>query len=175
VTSPAPGWYPDPGGAAPLRWWNGQAWTTATSDGAAPVAPQQQQTTAPPPTPVTFAPAQPAAATEPAAPTSDEQPGMTVYGTPSPFGSTSTSSHRANDRPPRADTVWNQNQYAVWTFGIAAIYLIVVLVTGAGVLGILPAFTAYQSQQHGEPLAPVAVGIAAIGVIVGVLSLTNAL
>lgn len=25
--SQPPGWYPDPYGHAPLRWWDGQAWT----------------------------------------------------------------------------------------------------------------------------------------------------
>jgi hypothetical protein len=29
VTAPA-GWYPDPGGQASLRWWDGAAWTTNT-------------------------------------------------------------------------------------------------------------------------------------------------
>lgn len=27
---PPPGWYPDPWGTAPLRWWNGQQWTPRT-------------------------------------------------------------------------------------------------------------------------------------------------
>lgn len=26
-----PGWYPDPHGAAPLRWWDGAGWTPYTS------------------------------------------------------------------------------------------------------------------------------------------------
>lgn len=32
VTSgPPAGWYPDPQGAAPYRWWNGQDWTEHTT------------------------------------------------------------------------------------------------------------------------------------------------
>ncbi len=31
---PTPGWYPDPGGEAALRWWDGMRWTDATSDAA---------------------------------------------------------------------------------------------------------------------------------------------
>jgi hypothetical protein len=118
---------------------------------------------------VTFAPTDPAASAS-----SSEQPAMTAYGTPSPFGSSSAYSNVLNTQRAGNDTLWTQNQYAVWTFCIAGLYLIIVIATGAGFIGILPAFTAYQSNQRGEPLAPVAVGIAAIGVIVGVLSLTNA-
>lgn len=47
MTSPAPGWYPDPGGTAPLRWWNGEAWTTATSNGNATAAAQPAGPAAP--------------------------------------------------------------------------------------------------------------------------------
>ncbi len=31
MTSPAPGWYPDPGGSPQFRWWDGSAWSAHTS------------------------------------------------------------------------------------------------------------------------------------------------
>ncbi|MFN3215488.1 MAG: DUF2510 domain-containing protein [Acidimicrobiales bacterium] len=30
---PQSGWYPDPRGEAPLRWWTGEAWSDALHDG----------------------------------------------------------------------------------------------------------------------------------------------
>lgn len=64
--APVPGWYADPRGEAPLRWWNGRAWTeqTAASPGggafAPPVAPVDRASSAPaqaaPPPPVVVAP-----------------------------------------------------------------------------------------------------------------------
>ena len=35
LLSPAPGWYPDPAGAATYRWWDGDAWTEGTHAGPA--------------------------------------------------------------------------------------------------------------------------------------------
>lgn len=36
---PAPGWFPDPWGVAPLRWWDGTAWSWQTVDPLSPTVP----------------------------------------------------------------------------------------------------------------------------------------
>jgi hypothetical protein len=64
LLSPAPGWYPDPAGAATYRWWDGDAWTEGTHAGqteAAEPATAAPETFAPATAaPETFAPAAPA-------------------------------------------------------------------------------------------------------------------
>ncbi len=41
--APAPGWYADPTGQHPHRWWDGQQWTDHVSPGAEPAQPAQEQ------------------------------------------------------------------------------------------------------------------------------------
>ncbi len=47
MTSPTPGWYPDPAGADALRWWDGAQWTEHLQQQAAAPAPAQTAQTAP--------------------------------------------------------------------------------------------------------------------------------
>jgi hypothetical protein len=66
VSSPAPGWYPDPAQSGGTRWWDGQAWTEQVAAPPAPPAWGQQ-----PHGGQQWAPAgQPGGATAPAAPQS---------------------------------------------------------------------------------------------------------
>lgn len=174
MTSPAPGWYPDPGGTAPFRWWNGQAWTTATSDGAPP-APAQPSAPAAPTAPTTTAtPAGQFGAVDPNAAAAEDN--ATAYGTKSPFDASGASQYsRARaQQSDRTDTFFHHNQYAMWTFIVGAIYLLIVIATGFAFVGVVPAWTAYQSFTRGEQLAPIAIGAAVIAVVVGIASFTNA-
>ncbi len=189
MTSPAPGWYPDPGGAAPYRWWDGQAWTTATHDGGT-AAPQQAA-------PAAVAPTTPAApqygaaqtgytpnpmfgggATQGAAlpgQTAGIEAPATAYGTKSPFDSQGQSSYASLMRSQQVqnNTFWHQNQTAMWTFIVTAIYIFIALSTGFGIIGFVPAALAYRSQVRGEPLALLAIGAAVIAVIIGVTTFTH--
>ena len=200
MTSPSPGWYPDPGGAAPLRWWNGQAWTTATSDGAAPAAAQ-------PATPAVPAAAQstpgyelgqtgyaPSAqfgaatgqfgATETAvspAGTPEARP-TTAYGTASPFGASGTPASNystvVSSQEAKGTSLWHQNQAAFGTFILTAVAVMLVLAFTSPILIFTPiaaASAANQSRVRGEPLAPLAMGAAAITIVLAVVALTRIL
>lgn len=70
TTNPPPGWYPDPSGQAPFRYWDGARWTEHTNNGTP--APVQQVQPAP------FTP-QPGVPMAPAAPTA---PGYLQGGVP---------------------------------------------------------------------------------------------
>jgi hypothetical protein len=54
-TSPAAGWYPDPSGSAPWRWWDGRQWSVQTRPD------QQEPVTSTAPAPPTAAPQPPPA------------------------------------------------------------------------------------------------------------------
>jgi hypothetical protein len=159
---PPPGWYPDPGGAAPLRWWDGQAWTSATSAGmpTAPVAttmpqaafgiPQQPQVGQP----FAAVPAQP----------QGQPPGYQPMGyQPVP---TPTSRHTNG-------TIWQENRNATYALIVTAIYVVIAVTTPFGLIGIVPILASVRSAQAGEKLAPFAIGAAVLAFIVGMLKFTH--
>lgn len=84
VSPPPAGWYPDPSGRAPFRYWDGARWTEHTDQGTAP---------APSPT-APMAPSAPLAPSAPAAPTAPMytpaapgyQPAAPAYTAPAPMG-----------------------------------------------------------------------------------------
>jgi hypothetical protein len=112
VTSPAPGWYPDPGDVAPFRWWNGQAWTTSTTD-----------------------------------------------------GTTSTAT--------QSESLFEHNQYSMYTFVAAALSIFFALATGFVPLIVTPFFTAFASKSKNEKLAPLAFAAAIICGVVGLVTLRH--
>ncbi|NMD25613.1 MAG: DUF2510 domain-containing protein, partial [Actinobacteria bacterium] len=48
VSPPPAGWYPDPSGRAPFRYWDGARWTEHTDQGTAPSPPVAPFVPAPP-------------------------------------------------------------------------------------------------------------------------------
>ncbi|HWC36672.1 MAG TPA: DUF2510 domain-containing protein [Mycobacteriales bacterium] len=186
MTAPAPGWYPDPGGAAPYRWWNGQAWTTATHDGttaatlAAPSPPAVPGSTAAPgavagygatggyPAGQFGVPQQPMGTGAPA-----ETP-ATAYGTRSPFDSQGNYvAGTRQSQTARNNTLFDQNQYAFFTFIALAISIFLLLSTGVTFLVITPMVLAGASRSRGEALSSYALGAAVLALVIGVASLTH--
>lgn len=94
ATAPAPAWYEDPYDTARVRWWNGEAWTTAVREHpvAATTAPPPVVEPPPPPPP-------PAAPPAPAAPPPPPPPAVAPPSPPSP-GSPSAPSFGAALLPP---------------------------------------------------------------------------
>lgn len=119
VSPPPAGWYPDPSGRAPFRYWDGSRWTEHTDQGTAPSpspaaplppnfgAPTPQQPGYPPAQPAAYAPAQPAgfapaqpsgyppAGYPPAAPgVPGAQPGYNPYAAAAPVAAAAPSTGR---------------------------------------------------------------------------------
>lgn len=185
MTSPAPGWYPDPGGAAPYRWWNGQAWTTATSAGAPPAAAQ--------PTPAAAVPGVPGygvtnpgyaaqvgqTVTPQLGATSPQYGGNPAGAVPpqQPYGMTSNYTQMMNAQRAN-ETLWHKNQAAFSTFILTAVAVMLILAFSTPIIIFTPiaaAGAANQSRTRGEPLAPIAMGAAAICIVIGVVSLSRIL
>lgn len=189
MTSPAPGWYPDPGGAAPFRWWNGQAWTTATSQGTPVAATQPAAPAAPgygmgaqhgddPAAQAGFGgnpqfgtvPGQFGAATEPVGTGS-----ATAYGTKSPFDSSGQSnySHAMRQQHSQGDTLFEQNRYAMGTFLASGLSVFFAVATGFVPLIVTPFFLAFYSRSKNEKLSPLAFAAAILCGVVGFITLRN--
>jgi hypothetical protein len=167
---PPPGWYADPYGAPIYRWWDGQAWTEYTSGGQ-PTA-SAPQAVATPASPVYATPGAPtyAATISPA------------YGTPNTtetsagfYGGLTTTELRPapKHRPVTPGSSWDHNQYAFLTFALVAVYIFIAVTAHIYILGALPLVMSVRSKGHNESLALYAIIAAAVGVLVGVLGLTN--
>jgi len=110
-----PGWYPDPGGQpAAFRYWDGRAWSAATTNNpqaAPPPGAQPQQ----PPRP--FQPAAPASVTY----------GSTPYGS-TPYGSTPYGTNPSQPNVPQ-----QKKKRTGWWIGAGVLALVVVLVAFFGI------------------------------------------
>ncbi|MGN6475255.1 MAG: DUF2510 domain-containing protein [Mycobacteriales bacterium] len=164
MTSPAPGWYPDPGGTSAYRWWDGQAWTTATHPGSAATTTTQQATGVPIPD---QAAAGYGAAAQPTSPQFGADTGASGGLPPvQPYGTTSNYSQIMGAQK-RGDSLWHQNPHAMLALIVTAVYVVIAVTTPFGLIGIVPLVASIRSAQAGEKLGPLAVGAAVIALVVG--------
>ena len=83
-----------------------------------------------------------------------------AYGVPAP-----TSVQNAKPR--------HANHYALITFAVVAVYLVLAVTTRIVFIGILPVAMSFRSRQRGEPLAPIAIGAAVVSVIIAIVVLAQ--
>jgi Protein of unknown function (DUF2510) len=148
VTTPqAPaGWYVDPSGSPGQRWWTGLEWSTETR----PAPELAASGTAASNWSYVGTPQNPTSATF----------GSSAYGYPPTLP------------PQNVAHAGPQNRYAMITFAIVALYLVIAFETHVVIFGILPFGMALRSQRRHEPLAPLAFAAAIIAVVVALARLT---
>jgi hypothetical protein len=147
--SPPPGWYTDPSNGTGMRWWDGQAWSMSTMPSEQPVGAQ----------PV----AQPIAAAAPAGVTTPTYGGVPSYGSAPVYGGGQVAypvAQASNGVVPAA------NRYAIYTFGVVAVYIVLALTAGIVLLGIVPVMMSIRSLNAKEKLAPLALASAVVSVVV---------
>jgi hypothetical protein len=143
MTTPLPpaGWYPDPSGPEGKRWWDGQAWSSATMP-----PPVQAVAAGYAPAAGYAGPGQPAVA-------APQNPGYLPY-QPMPTAY------------PAAAQAHGGNRMALITFGIVALYLVIAFETRIVIFGFLPLGMSLRSRRLREPLAPLAIGAAVLAIVV---------
>jgi hypothetical protein len=72
-----------------------------------------------------------------------------------------------------AGTSQSPNRYALITFGIVALYLLLAVTTRIVFIGVLPVLMSIRSKSANEPLAPFAIGAAVLSIIVAFAVLSH--
>jgi hypothetical protein len=65
------------------------------------------------------------------------------------------------------------NHYAYVTLGFAALYIVLAVMTHVVLIGVVPVLMAVRSLRARESLAPIAMGVAVIAVVVSVVTLSG--
>jgi Protein of unknown function (DUF2510) len=145
-TETPPGWHPDPADpSSSMRWWDGARWTSDVR----PVAP-------PPPSPF----AGPAGWSEIPGP-AGAPPGWYGPAGPPPWSGTEVSFARRNQR-------------SLTAAGVAALYIIIAVTAHFVLFGIFPLILSIRAWQARETLAPLAIAVTAVALLVGIVGLTGA-
>lgn len=144
MSSPAPGWYPDPAQSGGTRWWNGSAWTEQVTPPAQTWGAPQQQ----------WAPT--------GQPWGAQQPQQQWPATASPW-----------DTRPAAPPHWfKRNAMSLATVGVVLAYVALLAFAHITVLGVLPIALAAQAVRNKEPMAIPAAVVAGLALVLALYELT---
>jgi hypothetical protein len=178
------GWYPDPAGGSALRWWDGQQWTGHLHAGAPPEAGTAAWGTSPPGAyggPGTHG-EQGAYGGQGSYGTPGSHGGPGPYGEPGPYG--------GGPGPPGGGpgTVgrggWGGpggpmgrmggvNHYSLISVGVSALYLVLAVATHFVLIGFIPLAMALRARRAHERLAPLALVVAAVVIVISLLTLVR--
>jgi hypothetical protein len=195
--TPPAGWYPDPAGSGGQRWWNGMAWSdhvqpavaapvpvqTPAVAATAPAAAAATTTVVPGAVPVQSH--QDATAAAQHAP-SAEAAGLTVTQAAqyTPMGTVVPGAGEGPSAPGSLGHAWapmttsmsgsrSDNQFAYITFGFAAFYILLAVMTHFVLIGVVPILMAVRSLNAREKLAPYAMGVAILTVVISFMTLSG--
>ena len=145
MSSPAPGWYPDPARSGTSRWWDGRAWTEQL----APAPPQELSAGSQP----WGRPQQPWG-----------QPQQPWQATGQPWGG-------AGPAVPRS---WlKRNALSMAAVGVVLVYLLLLAYAHIAVLGVLPIALAVRALRGKEPLAIPATVVAGLALVLALYEFTR--
>jgi hypothetical protein len=147
------GWYQDASNPGLERWWDGRGWTDITraaQGGPAPGAPLA---------------AQPDRSSAPiSAPWAVEQ--VRENGFQPPWVGSGAPAHRARLGARRSLSAFHyRNRASVTAIGMALVYMAIVFVVHIAILGIFPVIAAVGAMRRREPLAPLAIVISVIPLV----------
>jgi Protein of unknown function (DUF2510) len=145
-TETPPGWHPDPADpVSSMRWWDGTQWTAHVRPVAAPL------------------PGPPGAA----AGTGNSPFGP--YGThPGWYGPTGPPGWSGGQV-----SFTRRNQRSLTAAGVATVYIVVAVAFHLVFFGILPLILSIRAWQARETLAPVAIALTVIAILIGVIGLAH--
>jgi len=145
-TETPPGWHPDPADpASSMRWWDGTKWTSDVR----PIA-------TPPPPPY-------------GAPPGPNGGQFGPYGThPGWYGPTGPPQWSGTEV-----SFARRNQRSLTATGVAALYIVVAVASHLVFFGILPLVLSINAWRARETLAPLAIAVTVVAILVGVIGLTG--